>query len=360
MADHLRNLNFNAGPATLPQSVLEELQQAIIEYKQSGMSILEIPHRGSLFAEIMEESKALVKSLCLLNEDFEVLWLPGGRTQFAMIPMNFLGDKDTAGYIDSGIWAKEALEYAEYYGNVSILASSAEKNYSFYPEWPSVIPDHLKYLHFTTNNTICGTQTLSIPDTRVPLVADMSSDIFSIQRDFKKFGLFYAVAQKNLGPAGVTLVVVHKELLSKICRRIPPMLNYKAHVDAGSILNTPPVFAIYACLLMLRWTNQQGLKQIEQRNREKADLLYGELERNSIFVPTVDPKSRSLTNVVFQASNSAHEEGFLDFCKQNGVLNIKGHRKAGAFRVSMYNAISVEAVKHLVTLMREYELLAQK
>ncbi len=347
--------NFNAGPAALPQSVLAEAAEAIRDYNGSGMSILEIPHRGRLFDAIMEESRALVKELCGLNDDYEVLWLPGGRLQFSMIPMNFLAEDKTAGYIDSGFWADEAIRYGRYHGGISVLASSKEQNYTRYPEWPSVIPDELAYVHLTTNNTIYGTQCHTLPVIQAPLIADMSSDILSMKRDYTRYALFYAVAQKNLGTAGVTLVVIRKDMLPRICRKLPPILDYAAHVKAGSVLNTPPVFPVYTSLLVLRWIQQQGIEKIEQQNREKAELLYAELERNKLFEPLVAPDSRSLMNVVFKTISPDAEQAFLDFCEHNGVLNIKGHRNAGAFRASLYNAMPVEAVKQLVNLMQEFE-----
>jgi phosphoserine aminotransferase len=283
------------------------------------------------------------------------LWLPGGRLQFAMIPMNFLAADQTAGYIDSGFWADEAAAYARHYGNVAVLSSSKESGYSSFPQWPTTIPENLAYLHLTTNNTIYGTQLHAEPEAAVPIIADMSSDILSRQRDYSRYALFYAVAQKNIGAAGVTLVVVRRDMLQRICRKLPPMLDYNAHVQAGSVLNTPPVFSIYTSLLMLRWIKQQGIETIEQQNREKARLLYEELERNSLFTPIVDPASRSWMNVVFRSVDPVAEQAFLTLCAENGIEHIRGHRKAGAFRASLYNAMPLEAVQQLVNLMREFE-----
>ncbi len=347
--------NFNAGPATLPESVLQQATEAVLDYNGSGLSILEIPHRGKLFDAIMEESRALVKELCDLNEDYEVLWLPGGRLQFAMIPMNFLKEDRTAGYVDSGFWADEAIQYALHYGNVSILASSKEQHYTYYPKLLSDNTDQLAYVHLTTNNTIYGTQIKTLPAIPAPLVADMSSDILSMKRDYTRYALFYAVAQKNLGAAGVTLVVIRKDMLPRICRPLPPILDYNAHVEAGSVLNTPPVFSIYTSLLVLRWIKQQGIDRIEQQNREKAGLLYAELERNPLFHAPVREDSRSLMNVVFKAVTPDVEQVFLTLCADNGIVNIKGHRSAGAFRASLYNSMPVEAVQKLVVVMQEFE-----
>ncbi|HXS37218.1 MAG TPA: 3-phosphoserine/phosphohydroxythreonine transaminase [Flavipsychrobacter sp.] len=353
----LRKINFNAGPSALPDDVLAQASEAVIEYNKSGMSILEIPHRGKEFDAILQESFALVRELCQIDDDYEVLWMHGGgRTQFCMIPMNFLGEEDSAGYIDSGHWAEQALEAAAFYGDVQVLTSSKDVNYSRLPEWPSNIPKQLAYLHFTTNNTIYGTQWHQIPKTHVPLIADMSSDIFYKKQSYNHYDMFYAAAQKNMGPAGVTLVVIRKDMLDRIDRDLPSMFNYKAHVNSRSLLNTPPVFAIYASLLMLRWTKQKGLDIVEKENILKAQMLYNELDRNSMFEPTVKHKpDRSLMNVCFTAANNADENAFLDFCSARNITGIKGHRFVGGFRVSIYNGVTVTAVNALVEAMKEFE-----
>ena len=352
-----RKLNFNAGPGALPQEVLQQAADAVIDYNNSGLSILEISHRGKAFIEIIEESKQLVKELCGLGDDYEVLWLHGGgRLQFCMVPMNFLGAEDTAGYIDTDHWSAEAIEYAKHYGNVQILASSKEDKYNRLPEWPDHVPGNLSYLHFTTNNTIYGTQWHEIPECKVPLVADMSSDIFSSKRNYTNCDMFYAAAQKNAGPAGATLVAVKKEMLETIKRDLPPMLDYAAQVRENSILNTSPVFAIYTSLLMLRWTKAKGIDAIEKENREKANLLYNEVERNSLFNLLVKKEEdRSLMNVCFTAIDPGTEKSFYKFCEERNIVGIKGHRSAGGFRVSLYNAVTLDATQQLVSTMKAFE-----
>lgn len=348
--------NFNSGPAALPPAVLQEAAAAVLDYNNTGLSILGIPHRGKLFDDILTESKALVKELCGLDDDYEILWLHGGgRLQFCMIPMNFLGETETAGYIDSGYWSSEAIGYAKHYGHVSLLASSRDVNYSHLPAWPANIPSDLAYLHITTNNTIYGTQWQNIPKTEVPLIADMSSDIFSRQRVYTNCAMFYAVAQKNIGPAGATLAVVRKDMLQHIKRKLPPMLSFAAHAEKNSVLNTPPVFAIYTSMLYLRWTKAKGIEAIERENTAKAALLYEEIGRNSLFHTAVAAGDRSTMNVCFAAGNAQHEQGFINFCAQNGITGIEGHRSVGAFRVSMYNAISLQDVQYLVNVMQEFE-----
>lgn len=350
-------INFGPGPATLPQEVLRQASEAIIDYNGSGLSILEIPHRGKAFDAILEESKALVKELCGLNNDYEILWLHGGgRLAFCMIPMNFLTKETTAGYVDSGAWSAEAIEYARYYGNVQVLSSSVQDNYTHLPEWPGNILKDLAYVHFTTNNTIYGTQWKSIPKTDVPLIADMSSDIFSCKRDYTNCSAFYAVAQKNIGPAGATLAVLHKDLLKKATKAVPPMLNYAKQAAKHSVLNTPPVFAIYVSLLMLRWTKAKGIEAIEKENKSKAALLYNELERNRLFKPVVsNPDDRSMMNACFVATEKEYERAFSLFCDEQDIVGIEGHRTVGGFRVSMYNAITLQNVERLVQVMKQFE-----
>jgi len=350
-------INFGPGPVALPQEVLQQASEAIINYNGSGLSILEIPHRGKAFDEILEESKTIVKELCGLNDDYEILWLHGGgRLQFCMIPMNFLTAQTTAGYLDSGAWSAEAIEYARYYGNVQVLSSSKTDNYTHLPAWPSLIPDDLAYVHFTTNNTIYGTQWKSIPKTEAPLIADMSSDIFSCKRDYTNCSAFYAVAQKNIGPAGATLAVLRKDLLKKANKNVPPMLSYAQHAAKHSVLNTPPVFAIYVSLLMLRWTKAKGIEAIEKENNAKAALLYNELDRNKLFKPiVVHQEDRSDMNICFIAADKRHEQEFSLFCEEHGIVGIEGHRTVGGFRVSIYNAITLQQVQTLVQVMKTFE-----
>lgn len=350
-------INLNAGPTALPATVLQQAADAVLNYNGTGMSILSIPHRGKDFDNILQESKQLVRELCGLNDDYEVLWMHGGgRLQFAMIPMNFLGDDGTAGYIDSGVWAADAIKHALYYGKVTALSSSKNDNYQHLPEWPTTIPTDLAYLHITTNNTIYGTQWQNVPAAPVPLIADMSSDIFSKATNYTNYSMFYAVAQKNLGPAGATLVVLRKDMLQRIQRKLPPMMSYAEHVAHQSVLNTPPVFPIYVSLLMLRWIKEIGIDTIEAENKIKAGLLYDEIARNPLFSASVKATDRSMMNVCFTAVDEATEKLFLDFCEESGIVNIKGHRSTGGFRASLYNAISVDDVKYLVAIMQEFEL----
>jgi phosphoserine aminotransferase len=348
-----KKINFNAGPAALPAEVLHEASKAVRNYNNTGLSILELPHRGKEFMAIIEESKALVRELCDLDDSHEVLWMQGGgRMQFCMAPMNFLAAGDTAGYIDSGRWSEEALEYAMHYGGVHILSSSKQSNYSHLPAWPSPMPANLAYVHLTTNNTIFGTQWHHIPDTKIPLIADMSSDIFSCKRDYSKYALFYAAVQKNLGAAGNTLVVVRKEQLAKTVRPMPGMLSYKEHAHENSVLNTANVFGIYVSLLMLRWIKERGIEAIEKDNRRKAHLLYEAIDNSAIFTAHVQEKAhRSLMNVCFTANTPEHEKGFLARCEQNNITGVKGHRFVGGFRASLYNAVTLEDVERLVEIM---------
>lgn len=352
----MQKINLGAGPAKLPQEVLEQAAAAILDYQQSGLSILEIPHRGKLFDAILEESKALVNELCELDNDYEILWLQGGRLQFSMIPMNFLPKGASAGYIDSGHWAAEAIKDAAVYGHINVLTSSQKDNYNQLPEWPKDIDSTLAYLYLTTNNTIFGTQWKNIPHTSVPLVADMSSDILSCPRDYKQYALFYAVAQKNIGPAGVTLVAIHRSFLKKTKSGNASMLDYAAHARQHSVLNTPPVMAIYTSLLMLRWIKQKGKETIFEDNRQKAQGLYDEIDRNSLFTGTVAHTThRSGMNACFVAKDKDTEKRFIEFCNNNQIVGIEGHRQVGGFRASLYNAVSKSDVEKLVTLMREFE-----
>ncbi len=352
-----RKINFNAGPAALPATVLQQAADAISEYNSTGLSILELPHRGKEFLSIIEESTALVKELCGLGDDHEVLWLHGGgRQQFCMVPANFLSAGGCAGYIDSGHWAAEAAAYARHYGPARILSSSKDNKYSHLPEWPAVIPPETSYVHFTTNNTIEGTQWQVIPRVDVPLIADMSSDIFSQMRDYSKYSLFYAAAQKNLGVAGTALAVVRKDMIGRIPDSIPPMLSYKEQVKKRSILNTSNVFGVYISLLMLRWIKQKGIVNIEADNKAKASLLYSALDSSALFRPQVTVKEhRSYMNVCFSASSAEVEHTFLALCDENNITGIKGHRSVGGFRVSLYNCITVDEVKVLVDLMKHLE-----
>ncbi len=350
-------INFNAGPAALPPEVLQEAAAAVREYKNTGLSILELPHRGAEFLAIIAETKLLVKELCNLNDDYEVVWVHGGgRMVFAMLAMNYLTHNDTAGYIDSGHWAAEAIDYGRHYGQVSVLGSSRTTNYNQLPKLDLSADNNLKYLHITTNNTIYGTQYHHVPAFKSPLVADMSSDIFSCQRDYTQYDMFYAAAQKNLGTPGVALAVIKKDFLEKSFDNLPPILSLKAYVKENSVLNTANVSGIYTALLMLRWIKGKGIAAIEKDNQLKATLLYDALDNSKIFIPHVVVKEhRSDMNVCFTALDKNIEQALLTLCAENDIIGISGHRSVGGFRVSLYNAITVESVKKLVAIMTELE-----
>jgi len=348
--------NFGAGPSILPREVFEEASRAVINYANTGLSILEIGHRTETFKAVIEEARGLVKELMHLDDDHEVLFLHGGATmQFMQVPMNLLDENELAAYTDTGVWAAKAIKEARLFGHVEIACSSKEQGYRCLPKELSVTPT-AKYLHITTNNTIYGTQWQDLTlfyKTGVPLVADMSSDVLSRVIDFNKFDLIYAGAQKNIGAAGTSLVVVNKNLLGKIKRAIPSIMDYRNHIEANSLLNTPPVFAIYVCLLTLRWLkNKGGVSAIEKINNEKAKLFYDTLDSLPVFKGTVAREDRSKMNAVFVMADERLEKEFLELCKQEGMIGIKGHRLAGGFRVSMYNALPLESVKALTDLMK--------
>ena len=347
--------NFNAGPSILPKQVFEQAAQAIIDFNNTGLSILEIGHRTELFQQVMDEARLLVKELMKLDEQHEVLFLHGGAsTQFFQVPMNLLDEHETAAYLDCGVWGKKAIKEAVLFGKVNIVASSKDKGYTYTPT-NFEIPADSKYFHYTTNNTIEGTQMHLVPSTPIPLVADMSSDILSRQMDFNRFELIYAGAQKNIGAAGVNLVIVDHQILGKVSRKLPAMMDYRQHIEAGSMLNTPPVFAVYVCLLTLRWLKQQGgVAGIEEVNNDKAGLLYRTLDELAIFTPAVAKEDRSKMNVVFTMKDKQLESEFLKMCKEEGMIGVKGHRSVGGFRISLYNALPLESVKALTNLMRYF------
>jgi phosphoserine aminotransferase len=338
----------------MPPEVFEEASKAIINFNNTGLSILEIGHRTSLFQAVLDEAVQLVKELMNLDADHEVLFLHGGATtQFSQIPMNLLNENQTAAYLDCGTWGTKAIKEARLYGTVDVVASSKDKNYTYIPKGYK-IPADAAYFHYTTNNTIEGTEMFSIPETNIPLIADMSSDILSHEMDFNRFALIYAGAQKNIGAAGVNMVVLRKDILGKVNRKLPGMMDYQKHIEAGSMLNTPPVFAIYVCLLTLRWLKKLGgVTAIEKINKAKADLLYKTLEEKEGFHPTVAVEDRSRMNVVFLITDPALEKKFLDASKEQQMIGVKGHRSVGGYRVSLYNALPLESVKALTTLIRQ-------
>jgi phosphoserine aminotransferase len=347
--------NFNSGPSVLPKPVFEQASQAILNFNNTGLSILEIGHRTSLFQQVMDETIALAKELMQLDSEHEVMFLHGGAsTQFFQVPMNLLNDNETAAYLDCGTWGTKAIKEGKLYGTINMVASSKDKDYTYIPKGYA-IPADSKYFHYTTNNTIEGTQMHSIPDTKVPLVADMSSDILSRQLDYNRFALIYAGAQKNVGAAGVNMVIVKKDILGKVNRKLPSMMDYRNHIENGSMLNTPPVFAVYVCMLTLRWLKEQGgVPVIEKRNAAKTKLLYDTLDTLPVFIPKVATADRSLMNVVWIMNDEQLEKQFLDECKQQGMVGIKGHRTVGGFRASLYNALTIDSVIALTDLMKDF------
>jgi phosphoserine aminotransferase len=350
--------NFNAGPSILPKEVFEEASRAIIDFNNTGLSILEIGHRTPLFEPVMEEARQLVRELMNLDDDHEVLYLHGGATtQFMQVPMNLLDEKDLAAYTETGAWAAKAIKEAKLFGHVELAGSSKENAFMSIPRKLSVTPTSA-YLHITTNETIAGTQWNNLPyDCGVPLVADMSSDILSRQLEFNKFDLIYAGAQKNLGAAGVNIVVVNKNILGNVTRTIPTILDYRNHIREKSMLNTPPVFAVYVAMLTLRWLKQQGgVPAIEKINEQKAQLFYTTLDALPVFKAPVAREDRSRMNAVFIMEDPRLENEFLELCKKENMVGIKGHRSVGGFRVSMYNALPLESVKALTDLMKDFAM----
>ena len=347
--------NFNAGPSILPKVVFEEASRAVLDYNDTGLSILEIGHRTSLFQDVINEARSLVRELMQLDDNHEVLFLHGGAsTQFMQLPMNLLDDKETAAYSDTGVWSAKAIKEAKYFGKVEIVCSSKEAGYRCIPK-DFAVPNDSKYFHITTNNTIYGTQWQKIPHTSTSLVADMSSDIFSRVLNFNSFDLIYAGAQKNMGPAGVNLVVVNKNILGRVKRNIPTIMDYRNHIKEGSMLNTPPVFAVFVCMLTLRWLKAQGgVEVIEKLNNQKAALLYKEIDENPFFKGTVMTEDRSKMNACFLVTELALELPFLAYAKERGIVGIKGHRSVGGFRASLYNALPLSSVEVLVETMRSF------
>lgn len=355
----MKKHNFSAGPAILPASVLEEAARGVLNINDSGLSILEISHRSKDFIAIAAQAEQLVRELLNLSDEYAVMFLSGGASsQFFMAPMNLLNDDDTACYVNTGSWADKAAKEAKNFGKIETLASSKDQNYTFIPRgWE--VPSYAKYLHLTSNNTIYGTQYHWWPDTQVPIVCDMSSDMFSRTIPVEKFGLIYAGAQKNMGPAGATLVIVRKDLLGKVTRTIPSMLQYTTHIDNDSMYNTPPVYAIYVSMLTMKWIKEQGgLTAMEAHNQAKGDLFYNELDANPLFHGTVTVKEdRSLMNPTFLAINEEVDKAFDTAAKAAGIDGIRGHRSVGGFRASMYNAMPLEGVQVLVDVMKD---IAQK
>ena len=348
----MKKHNFYAGPSILSEYTISHTADAVKDFAGTGLSILEVSHRSKEFVAVMDEAQALVKELLDVPEGYHVLFLGGGASlQFAMAPMNLL--RTRAGYLDTGTWAANAIKEARLFGEVDVLASSKEANYTFYPRGYEV-PAGLDYLHITTNNTIYGTELRQDLDVPCPLVADMSSDIFSRPVDVSKYDIIYAGAQKNMGPAGVTLVIVKESALGHVDRPIPTMLDYRTHIKKGSMFNTPPV------LMTLRYYKEiGGVKAMEKIDLEKAAMLYDAIDSSKMFVGTAEKDSRSIMNVTFVMTPEYKEleKDFVDFCSARGIVGIKGHRSVGGFRASLYNALPVESVKALIDAMNEFEKL---
>ena len=358
----MKKHNYSAGPCILPQEVFEKSAQAVLNFNNSGLSILEISHRSKDFVAVMDEARALVLELLgLEGKGYQALFLQGGASlEFLMVPYNLMKIDGKAGYLDTGTWANNAIKEAKLFGETVVVASSKEDNYSYIPKGYSV-PNDANYFHCTSNNTIFGTQMKSFPELAIPIVCDMSSDIFSRSLDFSKFDIIYAGAQKNMGAAGTTLVVVKEEILNKSGRAIPSILDYEKHINADSMYNTPAVFAVYTCLLTLQWLkNLGGIAAIEKINEAKATLLYSEIDRNPLFIGTASVEDRSTMNATFLLTNPKHQETFDKMWKEAGISGIPGHRSVGGYRASMYNALPLESVQVLVDVMKELEAVVSK
>ena len=353
----MKKHNFSAGPSILAPEVFQKASEALLDFEGTGLSVIEISHRSPEFVRVIERARALALEIAGLDDSYTALFLQGGASmQFLMVPYNLLETK--AAYIDTGTWANKAQKEAALFGNAEVIASSKADGYKYIPKNVTV-PTDADYLHITTNNTIYGTEYHSLPQTSVPLVADMSSDIFSRPLDYKQFSLIYAGSQKNLGASGSTLVIVKKDLLGKVSRKLPSMMDYQLHIKNDSMFNTPSTFAVYVNLLVLEWIQAQGgLQALGKRNRAKADLLYGEIDRNPLVVGYANKEDRSLMNVVFNLTDESTKERFDVLCKEANISGIKGHRSVGGYRASIYNALPLESVQVLVDVLKEFERTA--
>ncbi|MBO1885081.1 3-phosphoserine/phosphohydroxythreonine transaminase [Capnocytophaga sp. Marseille-Q4570] len=349
--------NFSAGPAILPASVLEKASEALLNFDNTGLSVAEVSHRSAQFVKVIERARALALELAGLDNSYEALYLQGGASmQFLMVPYNLLENK--AAYIDTGTWANKAQKEAALFGEVQVIASSKEQGYKSIPK-NVVVPTDIDYLHITTNNTIYGSEFHSIPKSGAPIVADMSSDIFSRSLDYSQFGLVYAGSQKNLGASGSTLVLVKKDLLGKVSRKLPSMMDYQLHIKNESMFNTPSTFSVYVNMLVLEWIEAEGgLAAMEKRNKEKANLLYSEIDRNALVVGYTAKEDRSLMNVVFNLTDESTKDRFDALCKEANISGMKGHRSVGGYRASIYNAMPLESVQVLVEVLKEFERTA--
>ena len=352
----MKKLNFYAGPSILSEFTIKNTANAVLDFNGSGLSILEISHRSKEFQAVIDEANALTKELLDIPSGYEVLFLGGGASmQFCMVPFNLLNKK--AAYIDTGVWAAKAIKEAKLFGEVDVIASSKDANYTFIPKEYN-IPADADYLHITTNNTIYGTELRKDIDSPIPLVADMSSDIFSRKIDISKYNVIYAGAQKNLAPSGVTIVIVKEDSLGKVERVIPTMLDYKTHISKGSMFNTPPCLPIYSALQTLKWYKEQGgVEAMEKIDKIKAAKLYDAIDSSKLFVGTANAEDRSIMNVCFvmKPEYADLEKAFIDFASEKGIVGIKGHRSVGGFRASIYNAMPIEGVEKLVEFMKKFE-----
>jgi len=349
----MKKHNFSAGPSILPKSVIEKSAKGILNVNNSNLSLIEISHRSKDFVEIMDNATSLALELLnLQNKGYKALFLQGGASmQFLMTAYNLLENK--AGYLNTGVWSTKALKEAKLFGEAVEIASSKDKNFNYIPKGYSIDSD-LDYFHITTNNTIFGTQIKEIPNTSVNLVCDMSSDIFSRDIDFSKFGLIYAGAQKNMGPAGTTLVIIKEDILGKVSRVIPSMLDYRTHIEKKSMFNTPPVFAVYTSMLTLEWLKQNGgIKSIEKKNIQKSNLLYNAIDSNELFSGFAKKEDRSLMNVTFNLTKQEHKEHFDKLCNDANINGVNGHRSVGGYRASIYNALDLNSVNVLIEVMNE-------
>ena len=353
----MKKHNFSAGPSILAPEVFQKASQALLDFEGTGLSVIEVSHRSPEFVRVIERACALALEIAGLDDSYTTLFLQGGASmQFLMVPYNLLETK--AAYIDTGTWANKAQKEAALFGNAEVIASSKADGYKYIPKNVSV-PTDANYLHITTNNTIYGTEFHSLPQTDIPLVADMSSDIFSRPLDYKQFSLIYAGSQKNLGASGSTLVIVKKDILGKVSRKLPSMMDYQLHIKNDSMFNTPSTFAVYVNLLVLEWIQAQGgLQALGKRNQAKADLLYGEIDRNPLVVGYANKEDRSLMNVVFNLTDESSKERFDALCKEANISGIKGHRSVGGYRASIYNALPLESVQVLVDVLKEFERTA--
>ena len=353
----MKKHNFSAGPSILAPEVFQKASQALLDFEGTGLSVIEVSHRSPEFVRVIERARALALEIAGLDDSYTTLFLQGGASmQFLMVPYNLLETK--AAYIDTGTWANKAQKEAALFGNTEVIASSKADGYKYIPKNVTV-PTDANYLHITTNNTIYGTEFHSLPQTDIPLVADMSSDIFSRPLDYKQFSLIYAGSQKNLGASGSTLVIVKKDILGKVSRKLPSMMDYQLHIKNDSMFNTPSTFAVYVNLLVLEWIQEQGgLQALGKRNQAKADLLYGEIDRNPLVVGYANKEDRSLMNVVFNLTDESSKERFDALCKEANISGIKGHRSVGGYRASIYNALPLESVQVLVDVLKEFERTA--